>query len=507
MITADLRMAERDWLEAQKQFKQSFRSAMAPETGMIGVVSTCVTATRFEYIVSRIFWPKPGDLKIARHGALVFDATYIRRAHLFMREKHLAGLIFFHTHPGAHDQVRFSGYDDQQEPVMLRNLLELEPRTQLVSVVVGQNCQQGRVWETSRQYRPMGRLVVVGENLSYSGLTGQRSPEPPVPAAAFDRGLALTGRGALALLGNLRVAVVGASGTGSIVCELLMRAGCKNLPIIDDKPSRDVNLNRVIHLSRKDVKKSKWKVDVLRRAISRAGMGCEVEAVVGNVLDDRVLSLLRDVDVVFGCADAAYPRLLLSKFAFRYLRPYIDVGSEIGFDKDGVLACLTSRVNYVAPGRPCLRCTGLITPRQLHLESMVQPERERVVEQGYSDDLIMDQPAVMDLNMRAASLGTMVLRHLLQPFLLKPLPVTINENLATYRMVSGAKTKAADPNCKICCANNTYGFGDQGRPIGLDPATAESLLGHPGLYERPWPLRAMAKFMGLIQRCNRRTTR
>jgi molybdopterin/thiamine biosynthesis adenylyltransferase len=499
MTTTDLRLAGTEWAQARKQFMQSFRGAGGPETGMIGVIGTCTTAHRSEYIAGRIFWPGPGDLKIARSGALVFDASYIRRAHLFMREKHLAGLVFFHTHPGADDHVAFSSYDDQQEPIMRRNLIELEPRTQLVSVVIGRTCQQGRVWLTDKQSRGLGKLVVVGESLSYLGLSGQAPPTPPAPAAAFDRGRALTGHGALALLSSLRVAVVGASGTGSLVCELLMRAGCRRLLLIDDKASRDVNLNRIIHLSRKDVTKHAWKVDVLHREIRRAGMDCDVEVIIGNILDERVLSQLRDADVVFGCVDAAFPRLLLSRFAYQYFRPYIDVGSEIGFDTDGVVTCLTSRANYVAPGRPCLRCTGLVTPRQLHLESMAQQERERVVEQGYSADLVMDQPAVMDLNMRAASLGTMILRHLLQPFLLRPLPITINENLATYTMLASKTAKAANPQCGICCSNDHAGFGDLGPSIGLDAATVKGLIGHDGWHKRARSWNLLARLMGAMR--------
>jgi hypothetical protein len=76
---------------------------------------------------------------------------------------------------------------------------------------------------------------------------------------------------------------------------------------------------------------------------------------------------------------------------------------------------------------------GVVTPRQLNFESLSAEERERVRAQGYSDDLVIEQPAVMDLNMRAASNGMMILRHLLQPFLLAPLPVMILENVVDPR--------------------------------------------------------------------------
>jgi len=41
-----------------------------------------------------------------------------------------------------------------------------------------------------------------------------------------------------------------------------------------------------------------------------------------------------------------------------------------------------------APGRWCLRCTGLINARRLAFESLTGPERKRRIAQGYSDDLL-----------------------------------------------------------------------------------------------------------------------
>ena len=104
-------------------------------------------------------------------------------------------------------------------------------------------------------------------------------------------------------------------------------------------------------------------------------------------------------------------------------------------------------------GHWCLRCTGLINARRLAFESLTGPERKRRIAQGYSDDLLLKQPAVMDLNMRAASLGMMLLRHLLQPFLLTPLPVTLAENLVTYNMKPVAGVRARNEACDICQVN------------------------------------------------------
>jgi ThiF family len=172
----------------------------------------------------------------------------------------------------------------------------------------------------------------------------------------------------------------------------------------------EINLNRILHATSEDAAKRIPKVEVLRRAIERLGLGCRVEAIQANVLADDVLMRLRDADLIFGCVDKAYPRKLLSQFSYRYFRPFIDVGSEIGGDQQGIVS-LDGRTNYVAPGRPCLLCTGLVTPRELAFESLSYAERERVIALGYSRDLTIEKPAVMDLNMRAASYGMMVLRH------------------------------------------------------------------------------------------------
>lgn len=476
-----LRAAERDWLRLRKQFQSSFRSPTAAETGAIGVlgVNNAGPNGRPEYLLADVFWPGPGDLKVAHNQALVFDASYVRRAHLFMRQKGLAGLAMFHTHPLSDEDVHFSRYDDQQEPMLLANLREMEPATLLVSVVAGKRSQCGRVWAAgdSATPRPLGRLATVGETLQYLSLAGTPAAPPPVPAAAFDRGQAVTGRGALALLAGMTVAVVGASGTGSLVCEFLARAGCRRLILVDDDVCKVVNLNRVLYVTADDVERRRPKVDVLKRGIESLGLGCGVEAVVGNVLDRDVLAALRRADVVFGCVDRALPRQILCEFAYRYHRPYIDVGTEIGGDARGAVAALNARTSYVAPGRPCLGCTGLVTPRALGFESQSWAERGRVVRQGYSDDLIMDQPAVMDLNARASSYGVMVLRHLLQPFLLTPLPAAISENLVTYTTLAVREARAANDSCPTCRQNANAGWGDCGPTVGLDREAVAAIVG------------------------------
>jgi hypothetical protein len=97
--------------------------------------------------------------------------------------------------------------------------------------------------------------------------------------------------------------------------------------------------------------------------------------------------------------------------------------------------------------------------------------------QGYSDDLVIGQPAVMDLNMRAAGSGMMLLRHLLQPFLLTPLPVMILENMVTYSLKAVREARAATPTCPVCRANRRAGHGDCGPRLGLEEDAVRAIMG------------------------------
>jgi hypothetical protein len=70
----------------------------------------------------------------------------------------------------------------------------------------------------------------------------------------------------------------------------------------------------------------------------------------------------------------------------------------------------------------------------------------------------------------------MLLRHLLQPFLLEPVPATLAENLVTYNMKPIESARCHNDACDICRVNAQKGFGDCGEPIGLSSDVAAALV-------------------------------
>ena len=219
--------------------------------------------------------------------------------------------MLIHTHPLAKSEVGFSWYDDEQDPLLVDNLQELWPATLLSSVVLGANSQRGRLWLSPKQQLVAARLIVIGESVQYLPLDGRKPKAAPEPSEIFDRATALTGNGTLSLLAGMTVAVIGASGTGSLACELLARAGCRRILLIDHDIVKIVNLNRILHATRDDAEHRRHKVDVLKRGIEGLGLGCEVVPVVGSILDNAVLQRVNEADFLIGCIDKDYPRMLL----------------------------------------------------------------------------------------------------------------------------------------------------------------------------------------------------
>jgi len=456
----NLRMAEFHFQEMRRLTSVSFLEEIAfpPETGCILLVGSNDHASRPALLVHDVLPPLVGELTEQEADGLVFSSRYLRRAMLQAREKGLAGFLTVHTHPFSDEQVRFSPYDDLNDPALMANLYDLHPDGAFGSLVLGKRSAAARTWRADGSgFDQLHELVIIGEQIESLPLDGSARPDPPEAAEIFDRSLAITGHGALAELSRMRVGVVGASGTGSLVAELLTRAGAGEVVLFDFDRLEESNLNRVLHSRRRDAGSAADKATRLANAINELGMPTRVTVVeTGDLRREDVALELRGCDLIFGCIDRDWPRLILSEVAFQYLIPYIDLGTEIGVSD--TVQSLDSRVSYVAPGRPCLVCSGIISPERIRLEGYEDDEFDRVIAMGYSSDIRLAAPSVMDLNMRAASYAVLVARHLLQPFLSQPLSTHIKESLTNYS-VRGVRHQP-HAECVICNFEGRTGRGD-----------------------------------------------
>lgn len=464
----NLRMTERHYQEMRQITAASFLPSLELpfETGCILLLARNDHPSHPSLLVTEIMAPEADDLAECAEDGLVFASRFLRRALLRVRSLNLAGFLTVHTHPHSNQHVGFSPYDDDNDPALMQNLFELKPDGMFGSVVLGKQAIAARIWQPlTEKAQELPELVIVGERLSHLPLTGKPAPPAATASAIFDRSLALTSDSALARLAQMRIGVVGASGTGSLMAELLARAGAGEIVLFDFDAIEETNLNRVLHARRQDAAACANKAQRLAQALNELGLPTKIVATpLGDIRQQTAALDLRGCDVLFGCVDRDWPRLLLCELAHQYLIPYIDLGTEIGIG-NSELQSLDSRVSYIAPGRACLICSGIISLERVRLESLDEAERDRIIAMGYSEDIRINTPAVMELNMRAASYGGLLLRHLLQPFLDTPLSTHFKESLTNYSTRGVLHQQRA--GCVICGDSTRTGRGDSQQLTGL----------------------------------------
>ena len=458
-----LRMTQAHFEQVRRVTADSFVSAVRfpPETGCILLLSLNDHPGNPALLVAEVLPPKPGELTEQADDGLVFSPGYLRRALFAVRERGLAGFLTVHTHPLANQSVAFSRYDDANDPQLMSNLYELQPGASFGSMVLGKSSAAARLWpESGGVPLPLGEWVIVGDQVEVFPLNGDPVGPEPQAAEIFARARALTGDGALARLSRMRVGVVGASGTGSLAVELLLRAGVGEILIFDFDHAEPSNLNRVLHLRVTEAELHTLKADRLASVCGESGLPTRVISVPGgDIRNEEVARELRACDMLLGCVDRDWPRLILSEISVQYLLPYLDLGTEITAEND-LVRSLDARVSLVTPGYPCLTCAGIVSEERIRLEGLAPDEQERVLAMGYSRDIRLQAPAVMELNMRAASLAMLVVRHLLQPFLDTPLPTSIRESVTNYKIRT--RHDEGRPECSVCGSAGRWGLGDSG---------------------------------------------
>jgi molybdopterin-synthase adenylyltransferase len=144
-----------------------------------------------------------------------------------------------------------------------------------------------------------------------------------------------------------RAVLIGCGGLGTVIADILVRAGVGFLRIVDRDFVEESNLQRQVLFDEDDVKKNLPKAEAARRALRRIDSHADVEAVVRDVDSTCVLDLVRDADVILDGADNFEVRYLLNDAAIRLRKPWI-YGAVVG--SYGMTASIVPGVT------PCLRC-------------------------------------------------------------------------------------------------------------------------------------------------------
>ncbi len=219
-----------------------------------------------------------------------------------------ASLVLVHTHPSAVEDITFSPVDDEGEPRIFATVAQRLPGRPHASMVFGRRAAAARLWRGATP-TPVDRIVVVGPRLESFALDRRQLLDDE----RYDRQIRAFGADGQRRLGELTVGLVGCGGTGSVVAEQLLRLGVGRVLAVDPDVVEESNLTRVYGASAGDATGAVPKVVVVARLAAALGHPESVEPIVGDVRDAPVARRLAEVDVLFGCTDSHWSRLVLNR--------------------------------------------------------------------------------------------------------------------------------------------------------------------------------------------------
>lgn len=378
-----------------------------------GVVTT-PSGTRL--LVRDVSFARDGiDYVPGTRGYRMLTADFVLR-NINLCDKDRLAYIAVHCH-GGRTSVAFSGDDMASHERGYPALLEITRGMPVGALVFASEAAAGDIWFPDGSRRAVDHLNVAGR---------QRVRMRDVPAAAasaaerYDRQSRMFGDSGQAILEGQTVAIIGAGGGGSLLCEYAARLGVGSLLLVDPDRVETSNLSRIVGSRRRDARpwltdnrRPKWlrsigerlqtpKVEVASRVARAANPKVQITRVRGRVEDPEVARLLLDCDHIFLAADSAVARHVVNAVSHQYLIPFTQIGAKVTVLADGTLSDVFSVSRTCLPGDGCLWCNGLVSPERLRLEST---PGEILARQRYVDDVDVPSPSVITLNAVAAAMA------------------------------------------------------------------------------------------------------
>jgi adenylyltransferase/sulfurtransferase len=146
---------------------------------------------------------------------------------------------------------------------------------------------------------------------------------------------------------NGRVAIIGCGGLGTVIADILVRAGVGFVRIVDRDFIETSNLQRQLLFDEQDIVDGLPKAEAARRKLVRINSTVTIDAHITDVTPGNVEGLIRDVDLVMDGSDNFELRYLLNDAAVSLDKPWI-FGAAAGSE---------GMTMTIIPGKtPCLTC-------------------------------------------------------------------------------------------------------------------------------------------------------
>lgn len=443
--------------EQHEQLKQFLFPADGNEAVAVLLCSRRAGDRRHRLLVRSIH-EIPYEVCVVRTPDRVTWPTELIEVLLDQAEEEKLSVVKIHSHPRGYRS--FSPTDDIADRLLLPLIRESVgadiPHGSAVMLPTGEVF--GRIW-MKEGFVPLECVSVAGDNMMF-WYADTRNKGLPDFAASHGQ---IFDEGTIERLQRLSVAVVGCSGTGSPLIEQLVRLGVGEIVLVDHDELEERNVNRILNTNISDAQKRRLKVDVLAEAIERMGLGTRVVKVPKNLWDPAVVQQVAQSDVVIGCMDTVDGRWLLNTLATYYTLPYFDVGVRLVGTTDGEgkirIREVCGTVHYLQPGRSSLLSRELFTLKQVADAGLTRNDpaaHQQQVKDGYIKGAIGHRPAVISVNMFAASLAMNEFLARLHPYRESPNSdhAAVTFSLASMEMIS-------EPEESVCTVLRQHvGRGD-----------------------------------------------
>jgi len=145
---------------------------------------------------------------------------------------------------------------------------------------------------------------------------------------------------------NAKVLVVGAGALGNEVLKNLALLNIGNIVLIDFDRIEYSNLSRSVLFREADCEDNRYKVEVAAERVKEINPNVNIKGINGDVTIDIGLGLIRQMDVVIGCLDNRFARLMLNRMCHKVNTTWVDGGIEN----------LSGQLSVFKPGTSCYEC-------------------------------------------------------------------------------------------------------------------------------------------------------
>jgi len=355
--------------------------------------------SRIKLIPDKIILAKNSDYSAVSAGFYQLKRTFVKKVITQALEEE-KDIIQVHSHP--FNPAKYSSVDRNSELEFMNYLFEKIENMYHASIVFSKDAQTLDSWFFNPKTRNLQKtekiLVVYPEKFVL--YLPQEEKENVSFSQIQDRTIRAFGKQAVKIFSKIDVGIIGASGIGGPLAEILARTGFKNLIICDPDKIELSNLNRLQGAGIKDENKNK--AIFYKNYLDSLIPNLNIKAIPKSFFLPEVQMQFALVDIIFSCVDSGAVHSI-NRLALANLCPLFVLNSGINVENEKI-NFIGGHIYSVIPGNNvCINCLGVFD--HLLYQFLNPSAQQREIQQGYVQGANLPEPQVYFLNSIIASLG------------------------------------------------------------------------------------------------------